>query len=163
MPEFSVDKRGGFISALERLFRTYFPLKSRGGISFIAIGMRATLPYRKLGFLRILKKCLQLSHLLLFNLRDFIRFVKVITLTNVKYLVWHHPEIVLYSLSDSYLALSLNAKSRLAILLNLVALSTALAAQIAFTGQLVPQQLSQHALSTALAAQIAFTGLLAVK
>ncbi|WP_298266479.1 hypothetical protein [Geobacter sp.] len=44
-----------------------------------------------------------------------------------------------------------------------MALSTALAAQIAFTGQLVPQQLSQHALSTALAAQIAFTGLLAVK
>jgi uncharacterized protein VirK/YbjX len=114
----SFDKRDKFFAACKLLCRTYLPSGYRPGINIITIGMRAILQCRKLGFLSILRNCLKLSHLLLFNLNDFIRFTKVIMLPNVKYLVWHHPKIVFHFLSKSYLALSLNIRSRLAILTN---------------------------------------------
>jgi uncharacterized protein VirK/YbjX len=87
-------------------------------IKIITIGILAALQFRKPGFLKILRSCLRLSHLLLFNLSDLLRFAKVLMLPNVKYLVWRHPQIIFQFLSNTFLDLSLDSRSRLKIITN---------------------------------------------
>jgi uncharacterized protein VirK/YbjX len=87
-------------------------------IKIIAIGILVVLHFRNTGFLKILRSCLRLSHLLIFNISDFLRFAKVLMLPNVKHLVCRNPKIVLQFLSNSYLDLSLDTRSRLKIITN---------------------------------------------